>query len=130
MTLVGDTTMYVGEEKELFLRLTDDLGRPFDLGGSALAVSTLFNNQSVFSISSSGSRGAISDSEHRQNHSFNVTANYEGESLVKFWRDGTSPAQISVDLARPFYYEICCCAQSVFEGTAEVFEQVQRLLIM
>ena len=76
-------------ERNYFAPHRDDLGRPFDLGGSALAVSTLFNNQSVFSISSSGSRGAIGDSEHRQNHSFNVTANYEGESLVKFWRDGT-----------------------------------------
>eukprot|EP00946_MAST-07B_sp_MAST-7B-sp1_P000048 g48.t1 len=125
MTLVGDTTMYVGEEKQLFLRLTDDLGRPFDLDGSALAVSTLFNNQSVFSITSSGSTGAISDSEHRQNHSFRVTANYEGESLVKFWRDGTSPTQISVDLATA---QILAAMKSALvpkvysKGTAEVFE--------
>lgn len=130
MTLVGDTTMYVGEEKQMHVRLTDDLGRPFDLDDSALAVSALFNNQSVFSLTSSGSSGAVSDSEHRQNHSFTARANYEGETIVKFWRDGTSPSQISVDLATA---QTLAAMQSALvpkvfsKGTAEVLEASTRI---
>ena len=73
------------------------------------------------------------DSEHRQNHSFNVTANYEGESLVKFWRDGTSPAQISVDLATtrvPAAMKSAKCPKCIRKARPKYLRQVQRLLIM
>ena len=136
LTLVGDTTMYVGEEKTLAVLLMDELGRPFDLDTSSLAVSSLFNNMSIFSITSTASpsesktKVAASQGGYQQNITFTVAANCEGETIIKFWQDETFPSQISVDLVTAQQLAALKSAQVPKvhpKGSAEIYEANTRI---